>query len=147
VVRAVLLAGLLHDMGKLAVPAEILDKAEPRGPAGERIYRQHAAAGALLLARYPAVPPPAVMAAFEHHLFAGGDGGYPGSPRGAPHVVSQIVALANFYDNARQPTPTQPLPTREAVLDQVRRETPHRFQPELVASFPAALDAFEPPGC
>ena len=142
--RDILLAGLFHDLGKLAIPATLLHKPGPRTADEERLYQQHCLAGAQLLARHPAVPPAAVMAAFEHHLYAGGDGGFPQSRRSAePHWISQVVALSNFYDNARSGTPGQPPQTLEAILSEMQRETPRRFPPSLTASFPKALETFE----
>ena len=143
--RDILLAGLFHDLGKLAVPAQILGKPEARTAAEERLYQQHCVAGAELLSQHRAIPPSAVMAAFEHHLYAGGDGGFPQAHRsGKPHMISQMVALSDFYDHARSGTPGQPPRTLEAILDEIRRETPTRFHPSLTARFPKALQAFEP---
>ena len=60
-----------------------------------------------------------------------------------PHLASQIVALADFYDTARNPTAAGPAGRPEDVLEAIRRETPRRFRPALVAGFPQALLAFE----
>ncbi|HYL80139.1 MAG TPA: HD domain-containing phosphohydrolase [Candidatus Acidoferrum sp.] len=142
--RDILLAALFHDLGKLAVPATLLNKSGPRTEAEERVYQGHCLAGAQLLARHPAVPPSAVMAAFEHHLLASGDGGFPQTHRSAgPHWISQVIALSNFYDHVRSGAPGRPPQSPEAILEEMRRESPRRFRPDLTASFPEALETFE----
>ncbi|MBI4537476.1 MAG: HD domain-containing protein [candidate division NC10 bacterium] len=139
-VREALLAGLLHDIGKLAVPPEILNKPDHPEPAEERIYRRHCAAGAEMLAQHASVPWLAVVAAFEHHLHFRGGGGYPKERRCAqPHLVSQLVALADFYDKARTEVPGLPPRTLEAILTEIRKETLGRFHPVVAAAFPRAL--------
>jgi HD-GYP domain-containing protein (c-di-GMP phosphodiesterase class II) len=96
------------------------------------------------LIRYPAIPRLAAVVAFEHHVHADGSGGFPQERRsGIPHLASQIVALADFYDTARNPTAAGPAGRPEDVLEAIRRETPRRFRPALVAGFPQALLAFE----
>jgi len=144
--REILLAGLLHDAGKLAVPPAILDAAEPRSPEDERIYQGHCAAGAARLMELPAISPLVVSAAFEHHLHSRGGGGYPQERRSAqPHLVSQIVALADFYDSARTGTDSRPARPLEAILTEIRKETLGRFHPALAAAFPQALRMCEYP--
>ena len=142
--RDALLAGLLHDLGKLTVPPEILSKPDPLEPAEELIYQGHCAAGAELLARHSAVPPLAIAAAFEHHLHFRGGGGYPQARRCAqPHLVSQLVALADFYDKARTGSPGTPPRTLESILTEIRKETLGRFHPVMAAGFPRALEEAE----
>jgi putative nucleotidyltransferase with HDIG domain len=143
VVRLVALAGLFHDMGKVSVPAAILDAGGARSPDQERVYRQHCVAGAELLSRYAAIPPAAVVAALEHHLDARGGGGFPERPRaGAPHLISQIVGLADGYDHGRAAAGSG-VRGLAAILDEMR-SAPHRFRPDLLDSLVAALPAFEP---
>ncbi|HTU02468.1 MAG TPA: hypothetical protein VMG58_11655, partial [Candidatus Sulfotelmatobacter sp.] len=60
-----------------------------------------------------------------------------------PHLLSQLVGLADFYDNARTPKPGQPLPTLGAILQEIQ-EGPKRFHPTLTACFPEVVAAFEP---
>lgn len=143
--REVVLAGLLHDIGKLAVPAPLLDRAGSRSPEEERIYQGHCAAGAALLLRHDPTPRLAVAAAFQHHIHSRGGGGFPRDRRCAqPHPVSQVVALANFYDGARIERPGQPPRTLEGILAEIRKETLGQFHPALAAALPRALGEFEP---
>jgi HD-GYP domain-containing protein (c-di-GMP phosphodiesterase class II) len=143
--RDILLAGLFHDLGKLAVPPAILDLTEPRGPEEERVYRGHCAAGAERLVGLGAVSPVVIAAAFEHHLHSRGGGGFPQERYCAqPHLASQIVALADFYDNARTGRDGRPARPLEVILTDIRKETLGRFHPLLAASLPKALREFEP---
>ncbi len=139
--RDLLLAGLFHDIGKLEVPKGALSRTRRRTPDEERMYQTHCRAGAQILIRYPAIPRLAAVVAFEHHVHADGSGGFPQERRsGMPHLASQIVALADFYDTLAAEPPSRP----EDILEAIRRETPKRFRPALVAGFPQALLAFEP---
>ena len=139
----VVVAGLFHDLGKLAMPKPLLAKAGPRSPEEERVYRRHCLAGAQLLTRYPAVQPLAITAALEHHLAADGSG-FPEELRVAePHLFSQLVGLADVYDNARAPKPGQPLPTQSAILQEIE-QSPRRFPAALLTGFAETLAAFEP---
>jgi HD-GYP domain-containing protein (c-di-GMP phosphodiesterase class II) len=142
--REILLAGLLHDVGKLSVPAAVLVAAEPRSPEDERCYRGHCAAGAERLLEHAAVSPLVLAAAFEHHLHFRGGGGFPQDRRAAqPHLVSQIVALADFYDNTRTGAAGRPARPLESILTEIRKETLGRFHPLLAAALPRALRDFE----
>jgi len=143
--RGIMLAGLLHDLGKLTVPAAILDAPPPLGPEEERIYRRHCAAGAERLVGLEAVPPLVVAAVFEHHLHSRGGGGFPQERCCAqPHPVSQIVALADFYDHARTGGAGRPAKPLEAILTDIRKDTLGCFHPQLAAALPKALREFEP---
>jgi HD-GYP domain-containing protein (c-di-GMP phosphodiesterase class II) len=92
-------AALFHDIGKLAVESEILQK---KGKLDDREIdrmRDHPVLGARLLLGYrEAIGPLAVIVAFEHHLREDLTG-YPQVrfPR-KPHVASQIVSLCDVYD-------------------------------------------------
>ena len=71
------LAGLMHDIGKIKTPAEILKKPD-RLTEGERaIMMKHPVDGAEMLRRRLELPPLAAVVAFEHHLKVNGTG-YPG---------------------------------------------------------------------
>jgi HD-GYP domain-containing protein (c-di-GMP phosphodiesterase class II) len=146
--RDVVQGGLLHDIGKLAVPAEVLGKTEPLMPDEERAYQGHCFAGATLLAERSGISSLAAVAAYEHHFFSQG-GGFPETRgRRKPHLVSQVVGLANFYDARRCGRPNRPARDVRGVFEEIVRETPRRFHPNLVAALPRALQDYETiPGC
>jgi HD-GYP domain-containing protein (c-di-GMP phosphodiesterase class II) len=94
------IAGMLHDIGKLFIPEEILEKPElddtERG-----VYQEHAQRGALYLLDSPWVPKLAVITAFEHHRRFDGTG-YPRT--GLPlrqNLCSMITAISDAYDALR----------------------------------------------
>jgi len=94
-------AGLLHDIGKLFVPEEILNKPGRLDPKELAIMQQHPLLGARELLQTKGVPRLAVTAAYEHHLRYN-LGGY---PRVAgdwnQHLCSQLTAVSDFFDALR----------------------------------------------
>lgn len=94
-VAALGVAGLLHDMGKVNVPHEIVNKPGKLTNEEWEALSRHPIDGALVLAELPGVTKIAMVAAFEHHLH--GTRGYPRSG-GRQHLFSQIVSIADAYD-------------------------------------------------
>lgn len=97
-IAALGVAGLMHDIGKLHVPHEIINKPGRLTDGEWEAVKRHPVEGALLMADAPGVSKLAMVAAFEHHQH--GDGrGYPqvdGELK--QHPFSQIVALADAYE-------------------------------------------------
>ena len=94
------IAGMLHDIGKLFIPEEILEKPELDDTERE-VYQEHAQRGALYLLDSPWVPKLAVITAFDHHRRFDG-AGYPRT--GLPlrqNLCSMITAISDAYDALR----------------------------------------------
>lgn len=94
------LAALLHDIGKVRVPWEILTKAGSLTQEELEIVRRHTLYGAQILRGLPGLARLAMVVAFEHH--ANYDlSGYPAvTAKPVPHIFTRIVQAADFYDAA-----------------------------------------------
>jgi len=94
-------AAMLHDMGKLFIPEEILIKPGKLDPDEWELMKQHPARGAQYLLNTPGVPQVAVLSAFEHHLYYDLSG-YPAVHKGwDQHICSQMTAVSDFFDALR----------------------------------------------
>jgi HD-GYP domain-containing protein (c-di-GMP phosphodiesterase class II) len=97
-IAALGIAGMLHDIGKLNVPLEIINKPDKLTDQEWEMMKRHPVEGALILADVPAMTRLAMIAAFEHHQH-GDVRGYPRmDDRLQQHPFSQIVAIADSYD-------------------------------------------------
>ncbi len=93
-------AGLLHDIGKVNVPVEIINKPDDLAASEWDIVKRHPVEGARILANMPGVSRLAMVAAFDHHRQYDLKG-YPAVSPAAPaalHPYSRIVAIADAYD-------------------------------------------------
>ena len=92
------LAAILHDIGKVRVPNEIINKPDLlTGEEWEAVER-HPIEGALIIADIPGITKMAMVTAFEHHQH-GGAHGYPQTDGSTgQHLFSQIVSLADAYE-------------------------------------------------
>ncbi len=89
---------LLHDIGKMKLPLELLDRTGKLAPHDVEILQHHVPLGVALLRRQPGISPRAVDAVREHHERYNGSG-YPSGLKGeAIGLLSQIVGIVDYYD-------------------------------------------------
>ncbi|BEH09230.1 MULTISPECIES: HD-GYP domain-containing protein [Geobacter] len=95
------IAGMLHDIGKMFVPPEILTKPGQLDDDEWAVMRRHPLMGARCLAETPGVPRLAVVATFEHHL-KHDLSGYPSVAAGwRQSLCSGMTTLSDFFDALR----------------------------------------------
>lgn len=89
---------LLHDVGKLAVGTEIINKQGPLDAHEWEKMRRHPVEGVEVVASMAGVDPAALVIIAEHHIRYDG-GGYPSRASARrPHLLSRIVSVADAYD-------------------------------------------------
>jgi len=99
--HAIGIASLLHDVGKIFIPDEILSKKGMLTPEERKIIETHTVKGARYLMGLVGIPKLAVLAALEHHQKFDGSG-YPSIKGGwTPNVTSQMIAIADVFDAMR----------------------------------------------
>ena len=128
-------AALLHDVGKQAVPREILKKHGMYTPEERQVMELHPIEGARMLINTPGVPELAAIVAYEHHIRADG-GGYPRVPSDwRLNLASRIVQLADVFDalrTNRSYRPGLPLPK---IVELIKSEVGTFFDADLVKVF------------
>jgi putative nucleotidyltransferase with HDIG domain len=135
VIRTIGIAALLHDIGKLNVPASILNAATRLTDKQLAVIRRHPEEGARILFETPGVPELAVLVAYEHHVQFDG-GGYPTIPRGWKiSLASSITQVADVYDALRSNRPYRAGLSGDRIEEMMRRDAGTVFHPELVKAF------------
>ena len=139
------LAGLMHDIGKVRTPAEILRKPDRLTDDEMIIMRRHVVDGAEILRRTPEIPSIAPVVAFEHHLRSDGTGYPVGVSRPRLNLATMLCSIADVYDAMRSQRAYQgSLPT-ERILEVMKRADGHQFDQHLVRRFTQLLGIY-PPG-
>ena len=128
-------AALLHDIGKILIPEELLLKEGSLTGDERKIIEGHTTKGAKYLINMKNIPRLTVLAALEHHIWYDGSG-YP-RIRGAwkTNIVSQMIAIADVFDALRTRRPyREPMPPEkiEGILIQ---SSGKQFNPFLLERF------------
>jgi putative nucleotidyltransferase with HDIG domain len=92
-------AALLHDIGKVRIPQEVLTKPGKLSDDERRLIESHPVEGARMLSERGPGNGLAATVAYEHHIWYNGKGGYPyfRFPR-TVHFASRIVHVCDIYD-------------------------------------------------
>jgi HD-GYP domain-containing protein (c-di-GMP phosphodiesterase class II) len=139
------LAALMHDIGKVQTPLDILNKAEALTPPEFEIMKRHTIDGGEILRATPDVPPLAPIVAFEHHLRLDGTGYPEAAARPSLNLGTMLCSIADVYDAMRsQRTYQQAFPT-DRILAVLRRNDGQQFDQHLVRRF-AQLVGIYPAG-
>jgi putative nucleotidyltransferase with HDIG domain len=143
--RALGLAALLHDVGKVRTPLEILNKPGALTPAERAIMRRHPVDGAAILRGSRDIPRLAAIVAFEHHLRADGQG-YPDGVRRVPiNAGTVLCSIADAYDAMRSTRVYQPPTPAHRIMEIMLHNNGTQFDPDLVRRFIGLMGVY-PPG-
>ena len=131
-------AGLLHDIGKLAIPDQILDKHSALDAAEWALMRSHPELGLSILGQGRSRRE--MLAVLYHHERLDGSG-YPyGLAAESIPIEARIVAAADTYDALTSDRPYRkavtPLEARKVLIEEAGR----RLDPRVVSAMFAALD-------
>ncbi len=126
-------AAELHDIGKLAIPDEILSKPGPLDPAEWEFMKQHSIIGERILNAAPALAPVATLVRASHERWDGG--GYPDGLAGEEIPLgARIVAACDAYDAMTSQRCYQAARSPEDALAELERNAGTQFDPTVIAT-------------
>jgi len=126
--------GLLHDIGKIGIPPEILDKAGKLTDEEYQLMREHVRIGARILEPIEAYAG-IVPVVLHHHEYYDGSG-YPDALKGEEiDLGARIFTVADHYDALISDRPYRAGLPREQVIDFIREDTGTKFDPTVVKAF------------
>ncbi|MEX2549676.1 MAG: HD-GYP domain-containing protein [Nitriliruptoraceae bacterium] len=136
------LGGLLHDIGKVFVPAEILRGSGKLDEEQWRLIQRHPVDGAgVLLSTGPGLHHPASSILLEHHA-AYDRSGYPGLHDHGPSVPSRLVAVADSFDAVTSKRSYREPLDRHQALELLASTAGSGLDPNAVAAFQRLLGRF-----
>jgi len=142
-VRAFGVAGLLHDLGKVRIPKDVLTKAGKLTDEEWTIMRRHPVDGAKIIYESDRDLDLAAAVAYEHHIMINGQG-YPKRhfDRGV-HAASKLVHVCDVYDALRTNRPYRAAWDSEKVLTHIEAGIGPDFDTESATAFVTMMRSWE----
>ncbi|MEP7334657.1 MAG: diguanylate cyclase [Actinomycetota bacterium] len=132
-IELIRLAGSLHDLGKLAIPEEILRKPAPLTEAERLVLERHPQIGFRMLESL-GVDPVADWVLHHHERWDGG--GYPdGLPAERIPLGARVIFVADAYDAMTSDRVYRRRLTAHDALAELQRCSGSQFDPDVVAAF------------
>jgi len=129
------MAALMHDIGKVRTPLEILNKPDKLTDDEFTIMKRHVVDGAEILRATPDIPALAPVIAFEHHLRLDGTG-YPHQVKRADlNLGTMMCSIADVYDAMRSQRAYQQAFPSDRILAVLKRSDGQQFDQNLVRRF------------
>ncbi|OFX17787.1 MAG: hypothetical protein A2Z18_08400 [Armatimonadetes bacterium RBG_16_58_9] len=127
-------ASLLHDIGNVATPAELLRKSEPLEGRDWKRIEDHAGFGSQILRRVQQLGSIAPVVKHHHERYDGQ--GYPNGLAGQDiPLLSRIIAIADAFDAMTNARPYRGAKSFDAAVEELRKCAGTQFDPELVELF------------
>lgn len=136
------LGAMLHDIGKLSLPGELLRKPAALTDEEWWMMKRHPELGAQRLCELDPTTTVSALVAYEHHLRHDGEPNYPllKSPR-QPILASQMTAVADTFDAILTVRPYARARTRAMAFETLRERAGTYLDPLLVESFCRLFEA------
>jgi putative two-component system response regulator len=136
VMEQVEVAGRLHDIGKMAIPDQVLRSGTAPSPAERELLNAHARIGADLLAQsaIPEIQCAEIVARHHHERWDGE--GYPSKMKGKRIPVEcRIVAIVDCFDAMTHGRPHVRPVAASVALGEIQVQKGKQFDPELADAF------------
>jgi HD-GYP domain-containing protein (c-di-GMP phosphodiesterase class II) len=138
-IRRIVQAGVMHDVGKIGVRYDMLNKPGKLTPEEVAVFRQHPEKGKRILEPVPCLHG-LIDGCWCHHEWFDG-GGYPRGLRGHDiPLVGRIVAIADAYDAMTSDRAYRRALRHEIAIGEIDRCAGTQFDPELAEAFVRFLD-------
>ncbi|GIV19984.1 MAG: hypothetical protein KatS3mg023_1735 [Armatimonadota bacterium] len=133
------LAGLVHDVGKIGIPDEILLKPGALDAAEYETMKQHAVLGAVMLSALPGMEQIAHIVRHHHERWDGR--GYPDGVAGEQiPLLARILAVADAFSAMTTDRPYRKGMDLQSALAELQRQKGIQFDPLVVDAFLAAIE-------
>jgi len=141
-IKAIKREALLHDIGKIGIPDEVLNKPERLTDSEFNIIKSHAVIGGDILARSSSMTDAANVAKFHHERYDGK--GYPTGVRGRNIPLhARIVSIADAYDAMSSDRIYRKSLDKEIIRSELLRGIGTQFDPDLLIEFLELFDSGE----
>jgi putative nucleotidyltransferase with HDIG domain len=127
-------ASILHDIGKVVVDDQILNKPEQLTSSEWNVMRNHPAVGANLLKNIPFLEKSSKIVLHHHERFDGS--GYPIGLKGEDiPLEARLITVADAFDSMTTNRPYRPALTIEHAIDELKKGIGSQFCPVAVEAF------------
>lgn len=133
----------LHDIGKIGIPAEILNKNGPLTKNEQDVVKQHPTVGEEILKPIEFLEP-GLSAVRDHHERQDGSGYPHGIKGGLISIFAAIAAVADSYDAMTSDRPYRKALTKEEAISILEKNKGTQFDAEVVDAFVAYLESQKP---
>ncbi|MGH2965104.1 MAG: bifunctional diguanylate cyclase/phosphohydrolase [Solirubrobacterales bacterium] len=135
-------AAEFHDIGKIAIPKEILSKPARLDNVEWELMRKHTLVGERLLGTFPSMVPVARLVRSSHERWDGS--GYPDGLSGEEIPVgARIISICDAFDAMRSARPYSAPRDRRSAVAEIRRAAGSQFDPALVEVFCRIVEQVE----
>ena len=133
-IRIIHHAAVVHDIGKLGLPVEIINKPKALDNDELIIIRKHPELGYSLLTQIMRVKSVIAKVALQHHERLNGSG-YPFGLRGDDIIhIARIIAVADVVDTMASPQVYRPALNMNEAVQEIKRNSGLLYDPEIVTS-------------
>ena len=133
-------AAALHDIGKLFIPSEIINKPGILTQKEKNIIKMHTIEGSRFIMEIGDITKLAALSAMDHHIRFDGSG-YPKIKKDwKPNIVSQMICISDAFDAMRSNRPYQEAKPQELIIKILKEESGTSFNPFLVNNFVSLLE-------
>jgi HD-GYP domain-containing protein (c-di-GMP phosphodiesterase class II) len=140
-VRRMVQAGVMHDVGKIGVRYDMLNKPGKLTPEEVAVFRQHPEKGKRILEPVPCLHG-LIDGCWCHHEWFDG-GGYPRGLSGQNiPLVGRVVAIADAYDAMTSDRAYRRALPHEVAISEIERCAGTQFDPEIADAFVKLLEAW-----
>jgi len=131
-------AGILHDVGKIAIDSQILNKPGPLTSSEWKIMREHSIIGADLLMEIPFLEKASELVLCHHERYDGK--GYPNGAKGEDIPLgARLIAVADAFDTITTDRAYRPAMSVDAAVKELHNCAGSQFCPVAVKAFISGL--------
>lgn len=128
------IASLLHDIGTVSIPANILNKPGPLNPEETKIIQAHPELAEMLLKKAPQLD--AVLPAILYHHERYDGAGYPNGLKGDEiPFLARILSIVEAYDAMISERPYRKRMGHDEAVNELKENAGKQFDPEIVEAF------------